>query len=692
MRGLTPNTDASADSRQQWSTSWGQSSIAVITYGAGATRTETFTRPDGSTEARGYTQGRLVSEIVAASGGTPVLKSVSYTYDPHGRVQSVTDARNGATNYIWDAMDRILSVTTPAPGPGLPAQTTTHGYDFMGRETVTTLPDTSETANEYFLTGRLKKQSGSQVPTVEYTYDSQGRKKTMLTTGQAGPATTTWTYQDTTGWLAGKTYPGGDSISYTFTNAGRLLTRNTGRGVMRTYAYDQGGRPTGTGTGYSDTTPAVTYTLNRLGQITSITDAAGIRTRSVATDGRLLSETYGAGLLSGASTTYGYDALLRRGTFSTSTGGPSFDATWSYDGASRLSGVTSGADTTTYTYAPNSGLVTGRATVRGGTPRLITATSYDSLERLTSIVSSNSSTVVSSHAYAYDSLNRRTESTLEDGKEWEYQYDAMGQVTSGRKKTAAGADVPGMVFGYAFDGIGNRTSATVNGRTGTYTADPANQYTQRQVPGALDIRGRASVLAKVTVNTEATQRLDEYFYKALAVDNGSAPQYSSVSVIAVANHLGPNGEDLKSASTGNLFLPKTPEFFDHDSEGNMITDGRWNYTWDGENRLARQETIATVPTAAKRKLEFTYDAESRRIRKQVFNWNGTAWVLQKDLRFLYDGWNLVAELDATNTMLPTSSGASTSVAPRREREESAACSPSARVRKATCQPSTATAM
>lgn len=44
---------------------------------------------------------------------------------------------------------------------------------------------------------------------------------------------------------------------------------------------------------------------------------------------------------------------------------------------------------------------------------------------------------------------------LEDGREWEYQYDAMGQVTSGRKKTAAGADVPGMAFGYAFDGIGN---------------------------------------------------------------------------------------------------------------------------------------------------------------------------------------------------------------------------------------------
>jgi RHS repeat-associated protein len=105
--------------------------------------------------------------------------------------------------------------------------------------------------------------------------------------------------------------------------------------------------------------------------------------------------------------------------------------------------------------------------------------------------------------------------------------------------------------------------------------------------------------------------------------------------------------------TDNLitFLAKTPEIFTHDAEGNLTSDGRWNFTWDGENRLVRQETLSTVPTAAKRKLEYAYDADNRRIRKQVFHWNSTAWVLQKDLRFLYDGWNLIAELDGTNTIL-----------------------------------------
>ncbi len=640
-------TDASADGRSQRIVRWGQANSALITYGPGATRTETFTRPDGSTQIRTFAQGRLISETTAASGGTPVLKSSIHAYDPHGRLESVTDARNGTTTFTHDDMDRVLSVTTPAPGYGIAAQTTHHAYDSMGRETVTTLPDGSQTTNEYFLTGGLKKRSGSQVPTVEYTYDSQGRRKTMLTTGQAGPATTTWLYQNTTGWLTQKTYPDGDTISYTHTDAGRLLTRSTGRGVTRTYDHDQAGRLIGIN--YSDTTPAVTYTLNRLGQVTGISDGIGTRTRSIATDGRLLSESHDSGLLSGTSASYAYDALLRRQTHTTNTGQSTFDVTWGYDTASRLQTVTSGTETTTYTYAANTSLITGHTTARSGTPRLSAASAFDFLERLTSINSTSGGQTVSSHAYTHDLLNRRTESLLEDGGRWHYGYDAMGQVITGEKKHASGARVPGMKFGYTFDGIGNRSSATINGRSGGYTPDIANQYTQRDVPGAIDIRGRASATARVTVNTQSTQRLDDYFHKALPIDNSAAPQYPGVSILAVRNNAGPDGEDIHSETTGNIYLPRTPETFTHDAEGNLTSDGRWEYTWDGENRLIQQQTIATVPAAAKRKLQYAYDAEHRRIRKQVFTWNGGSWVLQKDTRHLYDGWNPVAELDATNT-------------------------------------------
>jgi RHS repeat-associated protein len=45
---------------------------------------------------------------------------------------------------------------------------------------------------------------------------------------------------------------------------------------------------------------------------------------------------------------------------------------------------------------------------------------------------------------------------------------------------------------------------------------------------------------------------------------------------------------------------------------------------------------------------YTYGRRGRRIRKQYFTYSG-GWVEQSDLLFLYDGWNLVAELDANSS-------------------------------------------
>jgi RHS repeat-associated protein len=60
------------------------------------------------------------------------------------------------------------------------------------------------------------------------------------------------------------------------------------------------------------------------------------------------------------------------------------------------------------------------------------------------------------------------------------------------------------------------------------------------------------------------------------------------------------------------------------------------------------ETLSSVATALptlKRRLEFAYDGQGRRIAKTVKTWN-TAWQTQSDVRFLYDGWNLVGEYAA----------------------------------------------
>jgi len=68
----------------------------------------------------------------------------------------------------------------------------------------------------------------------------------------------------------------------------------------------------------------------------------------------------------------------------------------------------------------------------------------------------------------------------------------------------------------------------------------------------------------------------------------------------------------------------------HDANGNLTNDGRFQYDWDGYNRLWRVRTLggATVAT-------YCYDAENRRVRKSVSGGATTD--------YLYDGWRVIEE-------------------------------------------------
>ena len=56
------------------------------------------------------------------------------------------------------------------------------------------------------------------------------------------------------------------------------------------------------------------------------------------------------------------------------------------------------------------------------------------------------------------------------------------------------------------------------------------------------------------------------------------------------------------------------------------------------------QSVSSVPSAAKLKLDFVYDHQGRRTQKVVSTWNGSAYVPQSTNRFVYDGWNLAARL------------------------------------------------
>ncbi len=207
----------------------------------------------------------------------------------------------------------------------------------------------------------------------------------------------------------------------------------------------------------------------------------------------------------------------------------------------------------------------------------------------------------------------------------------------------------------SFGNIGNRKWGDMrNGsssRKADYTANLLNQYEQRTVPGALDVLGAAHSNSTITVNGQTATRQDAYYHREIAVTNDAAAIWQPIEVVGTLTN-----PPVAITNSGHLFLAKTPEpfayAFAYDLDGNQTSDGRWTNTWDAENRLISMETRADLLGDVPRlRLEFQYDFQGRRVRKQVFSLSGSSWVQVLDVRFVYDGWNLLAEVNSSGTAI-----------------------------------------
>jgi RHS repeat-associated protein len=361
-----------------------------------------------------------------------------------------------------------------------------------------------------------------------------------------------------------------------------------------------------------------------------------------------LTESYSGGILDGLSMNGTFDANLRRTTLEAEQGSTVRQSTgYAFDYAGRLGTVTDNSFssyTAVYAYHANSILVSNIAFKYSTSVPLSTTRAFDLLNRLTSISSVASGTgapkLPISFQYDYNTANQRVRCALEDGSYWIYQYDQLGQVTSGKRYWPDGTPVDGQQFEYNFDDIGNRM--TTGGRASaasTYTRTSTNAYTQRTVAAVIDVLGIANPTASVTVNGNTANRHGEYFDYPLSVANSSA----AYPTVTIASTFGGG-----ASSSGKVFVPASTEAFTHDQDGNLTADGRWAYTWDGENRLVQMIRDTDSPTGAREKLVFTYDWMGRRIRKQFYTYS-SGWVLSTDTIFLYDGWNLICEFDASTS-------------------------------------------
>lgn len=659
---------------------------------------ETTVTDVGGNQTRSTTTINRAAKRVTNVTDTPDSTTDAVSISVNGLLQSSTPTTpESATTYTYDALRRSIGVSSPRTGTSAKSYNPATGQlstESHGSQTITFeyYPATQANAGRikarvnangkrvyfnYNTRGEMTQTWGETTYPLEYVFDAYGQKTEMHTfRGGSGweasvwPTATTgamdvtrWIYHEPTGLLEKKRDAAAKQVSYAYDPLGRLTTRTwaraaaNGSSLSTAYTYHP---VTGalSGIDYSDATPDVTFAYNRGGQQNQVTDAAGTHALTTNAAGAPQTEQITGGILDGLQTSVGYDSYLRRDSWQTVRNGAALSAqTYGYDVAGRLQTVTGGGQTATFAYYPNSGLP-NTISFTGGTQ---TARGYDALGRLqTSATTTPALGTVASYTYTYNTLDQRTRTTREDGSYWSYLYNDRGELTSGKKYWADNTVMAGQQMEYAYGTTGNRNFTKSGGdslgaslRQSTYAANNLNQYEQRTNPGAIDVLGTADPAATVSVNEQATYRRGGYFRAELAVNNSAGPASVQVSVVGVRNNAGANGEDAVTTQGGRIFVPPAAEVYSYDADGNLTSDGRWQYVWDAENRLVTMQALAGVPNADKKRLEFAYDYMGRRVLKRVFNWSSTtsSYQVAATTKFIYDGWNLAAELDGSNALI-----------------------------------------
>lgn len=607
-----------------------------------------------------YENGLLTSETLPGMTDT-----VGYDYNDFGQIEEVSHPLSGTVSSTYDGKGRLSTQGQSVAAGGSLATYTYYTSGDLGLVQRVTHTDGSYTTYTYDNQGHTLTQGGTADYALRYEYDTLGRLWKLHTYRDGSTDdVTTWNYAEASGVLNSKTDAANRSVGYTYDAAGRVYTRTWQRGVTTTYGYDGAGRQTSID--YSDSTPDVTMTYDGVGRRATATDAAGAHAFTYDPDSGGQPANWsvsGSGAWSGLSQTYGYTAGQRTGR-STSLGGIAVPAvTYGYDTASgRLTSVSASDFAATYRFNAATGWNEG-VTYTGGP---VSTRTPDALKRLDNIAWTVGATTVSGHDYTLNTKSRRTAAQRQDGSAWGYGYNDRGEVTSAAKGTE-----PGKQFVFEYDGIGNRTASKVSTltdpavfRTTGYTPNALNQYDSitHPQPGWLVLRGSANTAAGATVTIDGnapTLSVGTLWYHEQSVDNSAGAVRQTVTIAASRPDGGRNNGPMTTQQKGALFIPPPSEVPTYDLDGNLTSDARWSYTWDGENRLIAAEEksgFTVLPTSSapvkRMRVELSYDAQGRRIGKSVLSATGSGgFVLQQSLVMLYDGWNMIAEIDTTGSAL-----------------------------------------
>jgi RHS repeat-associated protein len=239
-----------------------------------------------------YDKGNRLTKIAYADG-----TSVTYTYDPDSNRKTMVDT-HGTTAYVYDALDRVLSVVFPGP------TTLDYAYDSVGNRASVKYPDGKS---------------------VTYTYDADNRLSGM----------SDWLKRDT---------------SYAYGAASNLTRITFPNTVISALTYDAASRLTGiTDSANSVAYRVLAYTMDKVGNLTKVTDNSVATNYAYDAVNELLSSTRGT-----AKTSWTYDAVGNRIEQIAPTGTTSY--TYDVDDRMRTAG------STTFTYDNNGNRLTEAGT------------------------------------------------------------------------------------------------------------------------------------------------------------------------------------------------------------------------------------------------------------------------------------------------------------------------------------------
>jgi len=426
--------------------------------------------PDGTFTQTEYDgAGRVIAEIDARGNRTEheydragrrtisrdaALNETAFEYDKDGNLIKQTDAKGHTMSYEYDVLDRKIKTTFHD------GSATRDQYDALGRVIAKIDQSGIQTQFEYDSVGRLTAVIDALGQRTRYAYDEVGNK---LSQTDANLHTTHWSY-DALGQVQSRTLPEGQVESFTYDANGNQETHTDFNGHLTAYDYDVNNRLI-TVTYHDGSGESYTYDVN--GNRETASDARGSTRYTYDDRDRLKTETQPDGTV----LSYDYDAAGNRTLLQTQIPNAQSGVTditttrYSYDNLNRLYTVTDHHNqVTTYGYDA----VGNRQSVSYPNGTTTTYT-YDALNRLQTVLTVDSGNIpISRFDYTLYPTGQRHTITDLAGNISTYTYDDVYRLI---EESINHVSLGTVVNNYQYDPVGNRLSATENGKATSYVYD-----------------------------------------------------------------------------------------------------------------------------------------------------------------------------------------------------------------------------